>query len=206
MKPTDLTSKVLAFATHLPSEHEPTQTIHEAGAWAEFVVGAPGAPAPEVAACERAAADRHYADREESFARCDTDGFLSQWASDRLGDEARKREHIARHGGMDKFPGLFIAATGERVRAKMTATRFGSAWALCDASGKFTGEFFSDNRGTRGALAKHGLVVCGEWAPAEAFLNGHGTGLSGSCWADTRRTDLGFPPGAVAFAKEAAHG
>ena len=200
----NLTESVRAFANFKTDDRfdaPESDSVHECGAWALWTVGQPGKPDHETAARKTAESVDHHNERHESFKRCDTDGFLSQWASGIASDEARGAARVAMNGGMDLFPGLYIAATGERVRAKTFSGAYGSCWALCDEAGNFTGEFLSDNRGQRGALAKRGLVVIGEWAPARATITGHGHGLSGSAWATTVRTDGGFPAGAKGIRK-----
>jgi hypothetical protein len=196
-----LTELTLKFAQHSGEDCEEATSVHIPGAWSHFTWGSPGSPDEEAKAQAKAKEARHAQERYDSQERCDTDGFLSQWASGISSNEAGLAAHVAAHGGMDLFPALFLAETGQRVRAKLTETKWGSTWALCDETGKFTGEFFSDSRGSRAALAKRGLVVIGEWAPAKARIVGVGTGLSGRAWATTVRTDLGFPEGSTPIRK-----
>ena len=203
----DLTSHVLKFATFDPEEDRvapcedgPSKTIHDIGAWSQFIAR----PAPradvldehEARGHEDASAE-HRARRLESQERCDTDGFLSQWASGISANERSIAATIARNGGTDLFPGLYDAKTGERIRAKLIDGRFGPCWAIVGEDGRFTGKFLGDRRGPRAALAKAGLVVCGEYVKAEACIAGTGTGLSGRAWATSRRLDEGFPVDAV---------
>lgn len=164
--------------------------------WQAWVMG----ECPEPTGAHLALADqhdaksrRHHEAREESFQRCDTDGFLSQWASGLSSQEARENARIARQGGYELFPGLYERATGRRVPAKMISGKFGPCWALCDENGEFTGTFIGDARTKRAKLYKLGYVVLGEWAPAKAMLKGEGTGLSGTCWVAVVRTDGGYP-------------
>jgi len=63
----------------------------------------------------------------ESFERCDTDGFLSQWASGITAREYRAKADLARSGGKVTTSALFTM-TGELVPAKMYETRYGWAW------------------------------------------------------------------------------
>lgn len=53
---------------------------------------------------ERAAANRQYA--ADSFERCDTDGFLSQWAAGVTASENDRKANLADCGGLDIFPAL----------------------------------------------------------------------------------------------------
>lgn len=194
----DLTPAVLAFATQVePDRVHACTSIHDAGAYLSFVVG----PIPERQDNDAARAlDKEMAEneqrREDSFQRSDTDGFLTQWACQITANRARKAAEVARRGGLDCHPGLFRASDGKRIRAKLIDGKFGACWAVCDREGKFTGKFISDNRGPRAALAKLGLVVCGEYVPSRANIRGTGTGLSGNAWACVERTDGGYPPNA----------
>lgn len=166
------------------------------GAWDAWVVGeAPAPTAAELAEVERhkAEARSHFAKREESFQRCDTDGFLTQWADGLHAQLEREKATIASNGGHALFPGLYEQATGLRVPAKLIEGEWGLCWALCDEAGQFTGVFINDARTKRAKLYKSGYVVLGEWAPAVAKFRGEGTGLSGSCWVATVRTDGGYP-------------
>jgi hypothetical protein len=172
-----------------------TASIHEPGGHLRFIGGYIPTLTPNLEAAEKAehAAKHHLAQREESFARSDTDGFLSQWASDITSNMHSLEAQVAKKGGYDLFPGLFDIETGKRIRAKLIPTKYGEAWAMLDENHKFTGEFVSDSRGPRAALRKRGWVVLAEYAPAKATILGHGTGLSGHAWAAIVRTDGGCP-------------
>ncbi len=133
---------------------------------------------------------------EESFQRCDTDGFLSQWANDLTARLYRTQADLVDNGGVDEFLGLCKIATGERVRAKIIRGRFGPCWAIVGEDDKFTGEFFPTGPRSRKQKAA-GLCEKPEMAPAGAKIDGQGTGLSGSAWVAIYRTDGGCPEGAV---------
>lgn len=140
----------------------------------------------------------HLARREESFERCDTDGFLSQWADGLTASLQGAQATILEQGGMDIFRGLYRRSDGARVRAKLIHTQYGTAWAFCDAAGKFTGKFLNDAKNSpRSKLWKEGYEVREELAPAWARLAGRGHGLSGSCWVQIYRKDGGYPPDAA---------
>jgi len=158
-------------------------------------------------------AERAY----ESFERCDTDGFVSQWADGLNSRLYKTQAEIVENGGKSEFWGLFDRQ-GNRVRAKLINGRFGPCWALLAAgsdrfSGKFVpfceaaGDLFyvlgqqADDPNYSAELvpglrkrvakwtAKHGYIQEREEAPAVAKLVGKGTGLSGSCWVSVVRTD-----------------
>jgi hypothetical protein len=173
--------------------------VHDIGGWERWVVGEPGAPDAEAVARAEAEAARRLTACHESFERCDTDGFLTQWAARITADMHRTIATVAAEGHRARFPGLYEIATGRRVRAKLIPGRFNWCWAYCDATGKFTGEFVADARGPRAALRKRGLVVIAEYAPAAVEIASNGTGLS-ACAAShvrTYRTDGGYPPDAT---------
>ena len=64
----------------------------------------------EAAKREQSAAD--------SFDRCDTDGFLSQWASGLTARELRLQAEIEEADGLAEFRGLFDK-DGNRIKAKL---------------------------------------------------------------------------------------
>lgn len=136
---------------------------------------------------EQAAAD--------SFERCDTDGFLSQWASGLTAEKLRKQAAIEENGGVWTHPALFNLE-GERVRAKLIPGKFGTCWAFCDANDQFTGQFISAFPKRSATMEKKGYREGEEIAPSRAVFKGKGHGLSGSCWVAIVRLDKGYPEGA----------
>lgn len=157
--------------------------------------------------------------REESFQRCDTEGFISQWADGLTSSLYQQRAEIARNGGMAEFPALYDLG-GNRVPAKVIDTRFGSCWALIDPdTGRFTGSFLQlarmeqvdierhDEKGSWtdcilrqtkrsvNALRRKGYFQATEMAPARAEIRGKGYGLSGRAWVAVERTDRGWIEG-----------
>lgn len=163
----------------------------------------------KTAADYKAEAARHIDAEAESFARCDTDGFLSQWAHGINGRLAETRAELVAAGEKAEFPGLFRKADGARVRAKLieVADRFKGygtrlVWAFADADGNFTGRFLSHSGGgPRSAIAREGFEVKPETAPAWADLKAppgaRGLGGAASVYVETYRTDGGYPPEAV---------
>jgi hypothetical protein len=153
--------------------------------------------------CEQEAA-RLEAAREESFERCDTDGFVSQWADGILASKMRLQAEIERNNGMSEFPALFDLE-GNRLPAKLITVpdRFKgygtrTCWALCDpATGRFTGVFVTPatigSKRSENCLARKGYRQGTEMAPAKADIVGYGRGLSGNAWAAIVRTDGGYP-------------
>jgi len=66
----------------------------------------------------KAEAAEHLRKREESFDRCDTDGFLSQWAHGISSSRDQLAATVAEQGFTSEFPGLFDLQ-GNLVAAKL---------------------------------------------------------------------------------------
>lgn len=134
-------------------------------------------------------ANEQRAKREESFERCDTDGFLSQWASGLHAQLYDRQAEITENGKKGRFLGLYEGS--RRVAARIIDTRYGSTWLLrTDESMKFGRKFVPCNWGSgKGRIQKAlGLSEKHETAPAWAKIEGRGHGLSGSAWVVTYRT------------------
>lgn len=130
---------------------------------------------------------------EESFQRCDTDGFLSQWAGGICANERRLQAEIVENGGVSEFPGLYEG--DRRVAANLIDAQFGTVWILRDDEARKFGRKFipftgiSEYRTKSRVQSKLGLRECAEMAPAKATIKGTGHGLSGNAWAAIVRTD-----------------
>jgi hypothetical protein len=150
----------------------------------------------EQAEKHRAEAARHFQAEADSFQRSDTDGALSQWAHSVNGQLERLKAELAEADGKWTFSHLHTL-DGLPVKAKVIKTRFGSAWALLDEAGNFTGTFISE--GLRPAtLAKKGFQMLDVELPAYAKLAGSGTGLAGALTVRAViRPAVEFPEGAV---------
>lgn len=143
----------------------------------------------------------HRAAASESFERSDTDGFLSQWASDITGRKLSMEADIVEKGGKWTFPALFDA-DGNLVPAKFVKTQFGYAWGILsdenDLHSRFSGWFSPSKASTpakrTAANLKKGFRVGIVLAPARAEIGGSGRGLAGaaSCYVYAKRTDGGF--------------
>jgi hypothetical protein len=149
----------------------------------------------------REAAGAHAQERQDSFERCDTDGFLSQWASGINSSLNHRLAELAEAGWVSEFPGLFDAKTGDRVPAKIIYVRdqfsynggMKALWAIVDPkTEQFTGVFLPVGENSR-KQKKLGFFQKNEIAPANAKIEGRGYGLSGSAWVVTYRTDGGYP-------------
>lgn len=146
----------------------------------------------EAADCDRRA--------QESFERCDTDGFLSQWAAGKMADRKRLEAEVVENGGKWEFPGLFRKSDGKRIRAKVINTRFGTCWAIVGEDDKFTGQFFPTGEKSRKQKAA-GLFQKLEEVEAGVDFTGGGRGLSGACnvGVGVYRKDNGYPENAVSY-------
>lgn len=139
----------------------------------------------------RTEAQQHRENAAESFERCDTDGFVSQWASGINGQVADANARIADAGGVATFERVvLVTLEGEATDARRVRTRYGMKWRL-DSVDKWLP--FEPAR--ESTLAKHGYREVTETAvaPAKAqtWAPPGARGLSGACSVQvvTFRTD-----------------
>jgi hypothetical protein len=78
----------------------------------------------------RAQAAQHDRDAAESFERCDTDGFLSQWASGMTAQLKRTQATLAEHGDTWTFARTVLTRTDGSIveDAREVTTRYGQRW------------------------------------------------------------------------------
>lgn len=129
----------------------------------------------------RETAARQDQEAAASFERCDTDGFLSQWASGINASLNRVKADLIENGKVDTFVGLFEG--DRRVKAKEIRTKFGSAWLLHDDEQDLIrrrGRKFLPTGNRSRILKELGLRQANEEAPAWACISGQGAGLSGA--------------------------
>lgn len=169
----------------------------------------------------RAKANACRQEAHDSFQRCDTDGFLSQWASGVNAAKYEMEADLMDAGGVASFWGLFNRH-GQRVTARLVSGEFGLVWAVHTRSGRtvwvphtvtfdeepnaFGGTTFVRPRfGPRTKGARLGLTVAWEDAPARVDMTGSGRGLGSlhTVRPVEVRTDGGWPPDAVPFDEEA---
>ena len=132
--------------------------------------------------------------KQESWERSDTDGFLSQWALGLIAQLKRRQAEIEEQGGTWLFRCLMEG--DRRVDAKAILGKYGTVWLLSDDEANcfgrrfvpFEGDLLSGDRGSR-IQRKLGLHEDYENAPAKAYIDGSGTGLSGNAWVSIKRTD-----------------
>lgn len=123
--------------------------------------------AAETAAALRAKAAQHEQDARDSFERCDTDGFLSQWASQQMSALERTNARIAEVGGVWTFSRLQLLTTdGEATDARLVETKYGQRWRL-----NSTDQWLPVSPKRESTLGKHGYreVELREVAPAKAI-------------------------------------
>lgn len=124
----------------------------------------------------------------DSFESCDTDGFLTQWAAGKTADLAETKAKILEDGGAE-FTGLYEG--DRRVKAKLLNGQYGYYWLLHEDEEALIAKrgkpFLPAGRNSR---VHKGLGVAErvEVAPAWCKLDGHGTGLSGTCFVAVFRT------------------
>jgi hypothetical protein len=133
----------------------------------------------------RESANASFKSAEDSFQRCDTDGFLSQWASGLTGQLKNRQAAILENGGLADFAVLLDVNTDEFVPAKLIDGRYGRCWALLGDDGKFTGQFIKAFPARESTMAKKGFKEARGLFPAFAKMDGSGHGLSGSAWVAT---------------------
>lgn len=127
---------------------------------------------------------RRSLDRErESFERCDTDGFVSQWCHSWSARESEKKAEILENGGKALFVGLYEGK--RRVKAKLVETQFGETWVLHQDEKTLIakrGKPFIPRKpyGGKSRIQRSlGLEEHEEMVPAWCKLDGSGKGFSG---------------------------
>lgn len=142
-----------------------------------------------------AAARQHEQNAIDSFDRCDTDGFVSQWASGVLAAEEHEKAYLAGNGGVEDFAALFDLH-GNLVAAKLVTTRYGLCWGILttDDPNSRIAKFITAFPKRESTMARKGFYEGTVRCPAHVSLAGSGTGLSGalSVRPCIRRNDRGF--------------
>lgn len=134
----------------------------------------------------RAEAAAHDAKAEESFERCDTDGFVSQWASGLSAQRAWRQADIEEAGGVAEFRGLYHGS--RRVAAKLIRSPYGVCWLLREDEVSRYGRKFVPAGDASRVQRQLGLSEELETAAAKAGFGGSGYGLSGQAWVEVYRT------------------
>jgi hypothetical protein len=118
----------------------------------------------------RAEAGQHEQDAADSFERSDTDGFLSQWASQKMASLKRAEAEIAGNGGEAYFVRTLLTNEGGVIvrEARVVETRFGTRWVVGDGDAAVWMPYKPARPST---LAKRGFreIEIRELAPAKAI-------------------------------------
>lgn len=111
----------------------------------------------------------------DSFERCDTDGFLSQWAAGEMASRYLRLAEIADNGGKAQFVGIAtVEDPTTLVEAREIKTRYGWTWLIIREGGNvFFNQSWAKSPATRrkNDSAKGFLVVTFE-ADAVMFDDG----------------------------------
>jgi hypothetical protein len=137
----------------------------------------------------RATMSANYTQAVESFERCDTDGFVSQWANGCMADYAETGAALADAEGWWTFRALIDAETGEVASLDCVASeryRGSYYWRLTDAYARPRGikPFVNDSNAEdpkryAATMRRKGFTVGTVRARGRALMVGTGTGLSG---------------------------
>lgn len=170
---------------------------------AEYRKRAPKPSAAQLAEIERleASAKRALEKEEESFQRCDTDGFLSQWALNIGAQRDRRQIEVLRNGGYARFPvlcdaeGNVLCERIHRFANQFAGYGYVEKWRLPDEVAARLGRQWipvASWRGKSRVQKQLGLREEDRWFPARAAIMGSGTGLSGcaSAYVGVERVQL----------------
>lgn len=136
----------------------------------------------------RAQAAEHDAAAAESFDRCDTDGFLSQWAHGITAQKLRAQADLNEAGGMIEVPALFNL-DGTIASTHYGYGEWGPYWVLNDAATAHYGKRFVNPSKARKEATRarnmraKGFTVGLVKVRGRVDIAGSGTGLSGCATA-----------------------
>lgn len=104
----------------------------------------------------------------ESFERSDTDGFLSQWAADKMASRYEWLAELAENGGMARKAVPVDPVTRAIIPGRWLETRYGTSYRTND------GRWLTESRARdlvryRAAHARKGFVLA--WALVPQILN-----------------------------------
>lgn len=89
----------------------------------------------------RAASRTAHNAAADSFDRCDTDGYLSQWAHGKVAEENEVKAKLAETGGLIDADALFLL-DGTLASTHRAAGKYGSYWVLNDDAAAALGKRF----------------------------------------------------------------
>jgi hypothetical protein len=143
----------------------------------------------------RAQAAQHEQDAADSFERCDTDGFVSQWASGVNAQKARYEADLVEAGGIATFAVDELYCDGEKIAARKIGGRYGDCFVLdAEVKGrKFVG-LKADGAAVTGPRAKQGFEIRERVFVAEAAIRLRGSNavnVTAVCEPKERKTAEG---------------
>jgi hypothetical protein len=133
----------------------------------------------------RAAAAESARRRAESYDRCDTDGFVSQWASGLLDQEHQAWADLLDNGGKTRMR-VLMNLDGTVASTHLGYGKYGAYWVLNDAAATRYGKrFFSESEAGSAARrrkthAAKGFTFGTIEVDGYVTTSGSGTGLSGA--------------------------
>jgi hypothetical protein len=137
----------------------------------------------ELAAHSRSESIRCAQQSAESFARSDTDGALSQWASDSMSREYSAKAQWADAQGWG-MANVLTDLTGRIVSTLEKEGKFGrDYWVLDDAAAEAYGKRFYTESGAKGWAAKAAANRKNGFVVARAIVPTHAPKLKGSTYS-----------------------
>lgn len=131
----------------------------------------------------RAESAEMFAKREESYDRCDTDGFLSQWALGSLSQDYSLRAQLAEANGLTEVCALFDL-DGELVPSVHGWGEYGEYFAVLDNDERGCRRFFNPSKARNEETARKNNAAKGFYigrvkTQGKVKMLGGGKGLSG---------------------------
>lgn len=130
----------------------------------------------------RASSRKHIQNANDSFDRCDTDGFLSQWASGIGSQLDDALADLADHGNQTVVTVIIDSETDKVIGVRPVVTKYGES-IPCVRNGETV--WINPYLAKDSTYAKKGVRRAYMHCYATAKLKGTGYGLSGSCFVAT---------------------
>lgn len=132
----------------------------------------------------RAESAEMFAKREESYDRCDTDGFVSQWALGSLSQDYSLRAQLAEANGLTETRALFDL-DGQLVPAVHGWGEYGEYFMIMDNDERGCRRFFNPSKARKDETARannaaKGFYVGTVKVEGQVKMLGGGKGLSGA--------------------------
>ena len=96
--------------------------------------------------------------RAESFERCDTDGFLSQWASGIGASEWRLKASVIENGGYAEFQ-VLVDREGTIVSDRTFTNDYGTSWLIFDEHQNRLGRKYIPHDGSHITVNERGYAL-----------------------------------------------